>query len=101
MMKDSVVETAAPATTSADEHAAPAANTRSFGEIFKRALRVLFALAMIAVTFAILTISLTSTGTTGKKDFLCFWAAGRLLIHHANPYDAAAVFALEKSAGYS
>lgn len=100
-MTDSLAETAAPATTSADEHAASGPNPRSFAEILKRALRVLFALAMIAVTFAILTISLTSTGTTAQKDFLCFWAAGRLLIHHANPYDAAAVFALEKSAGYS
>jgi Glycosyltransferase family 87 len=100
-MADSLAETAAPVTTSTDEHAPAPANPRSFAEILKRALRVLFALAMIAVTFAILTISLTSTGTTAKKDFLCFWAAGRLLIHHSDPYDAAAVFALEKSAGYS
>ena len=98
MMTDSLAEPAAPASTSADEHAAV---PRSFAGILKRALRVLFALAMIALTFAILTISLTSTGTTARKDFLCFWAAGRLLLHHANPYDAAAVFALEKSAGYS
>lgn len=101
MMTDSLAETAAPATTSADEHAASVAKPRIFTDILKRAWRVLFALAMVAVTFAILTISLTSTGSTAQKDFLCFWAAGRLLLHHANPYNAAAVFALEKSAGYS
>lgn len=100
-MRDSQVEVTTPATTSADEHATSAANTRSFAEILKRALRVLFALAMIAVTFAILTLSLTSTGTTAHKDFIAIWAAGRLLIRHVNPYDAAAVFPLEKSEGYS
>ena len=79
----------------------PLANPPSFAAVLKRALRVLFALAVIAATFAILTISMTSTGTTAHKDFIAFWAAGRLLIRHANPYDAAAVFPLEKSAGYS
>ncbi len=101
MVKDSSVKIAAPATISTDGPAAPAANARGFAAIFKRALRVLFVLATIVLTFAILTISLTSTGTVAHKDFLCFWTAGRLLLHHANPYDAAAVFALEKSAGYS
>lgn len=100
-MKDSLVETAAPATTSVDEHATSVANARSFATVLKRALRVLVALVIIAITFAILTIGMTSTGTTAHKDFIAFWAAGRLLIRHANPYDAAAVFPLEKSAGYS
>ena len=100
-MKDSLVETAPSAATLADKPAGAAPSPRTFAAILKQALRVLLALGMIAVTFTILTLSLTSTGTTGKKDFLCFWAAGRLLLHHSNPYDAAAVFALEKSAGYS
>ncbi len=101
MLKDSLTETAATATPSAGENAASTANARGFGQIVKRALRVLFALATIAITFAILTISLTSTGTTTHKDFIAFWAAGHLLIRHANPYDPATVFALEKSVGYS
>ncbi len=62
---------------------------------------MVFALAMIAVTFAILTISLTSTGSTTRKDFIAFWAAGHVLLRHASPYEAAAVLTLEKSAGYS
>ena len=100
MMTDSLAETATSATISADEHAASVAKPRIFAEILKRPLRVLFALVIVAVTFAILTMSLTSTRTTAQRDFLCFRAAGRLLLYHANPYDAAAVFALEKSAGY-
>jgi hypothetical protein len=96
-MKDSLPDNAAPATVSVDE---PATSDRSFVGVLKRALRVLAVLAMIAVAFTILTISLTSTGTTAHKDFIACWAAGRLLIHHANPFDADAVLALEKSAGY-
>lgn len=99
-MKDSSAETASPPITSVVGDAVAAGDARTFWAILKRALRVAFALAMIAVTFAILTISLTSTGTTAKKDFISCWAAGRLLLHHANPYDAAAVFSLERSAGY-
>lgn len=100
-MRNSVIETASPATTPPGEHAASPARVRSSAEIFKRTLRAVFALAMIALTFTILTMSLTSTGTTPHKDFLSCWAAGRLLIRHANPYDEVAVFSLEKSAGYS
>ncbi len=99
-MKDSLTDITA-ATSAADENASSEAKPRTFAEIFKRALRVLFAAAMIAITFAILTISLTSTGTTAHRDFISYWAAGRLLVHEAKPYDATAVFALEKSAGYS
>jgi hypothetical protein len=35
------------------------------------------------------------------RDSLAYWAAGRLLSTHQNPYDYAAVFALERSQGYS
>lgn len=100
-MRDSLVEPTDSAATTAGEPASPAASPRSLATVLKRALSVLFALAGLAIAFAVLTISLTSTGTTAHKDFICFWAAGRLLLNHANPYDAAAVFALEKSAGYS
>src|SRR6202790_78470 len=100
-MRDSIVETTPSAASSADEPASPAPNPRTFAAFLKQALRVLLALAMIAVTFTILTLSLTTTGTTAQKDFISCWAAGHLLVRHGNPYDAAVVFPLEKSAGYS
>jgi hypothetical protein len=33
------------------------------------------------------------------RDVLEYWASGRLLLQHQNPYDAASVFQLEQSAG--
>jgi hypothetical protein len=35
----------------------------------------------------------------GSRDFVSYWATGRQLIHHANPYDRDAVAALEHAAG--
>lgn len=35
------------------------------------------------------------------RDFLAYWAAGRQLVHHANPYDAQAILSLEQSTGTS
>jgi len=34
-----------------------------------------------------------------SRDFVCFWATGQQLIHHANPYDAASMKRIEQSAG--
>jgi hypothetical protein len=34
-------------------------------------------------------------------DAISFWASGRLLLHHENPYDAALVGTLEQSVGYN
>ncbi|MBV9499617.1 MAG: DUF2029 domain-containing protein [Acidobacteriaceae bacterium] len=35
-----------------------------------------------------------------NKDFVSYWAAGKLLVSHRNPYDARAARTLEKAAGY-
>jgi hypothetical protein len=34
-------------------------------------------------------------------DFMIYWAAGRLFLTHANPYSATAVFAIERSIGWT
>ncbi|MGB7264593.1 MAG: glycosyltransferase 87 family protein [Terracidiphilus sp.] len=36
-----------------------------------------------------------------SRDFVSYWAAGRQLVRHANPYDRDAISALEHSAGFS
>lgn len=36
-----------------------------------------------------------------SRDFVCYWATGQRLVHHANPYDRAAVSRLEHAAGLS
>lgn len=34
-----------------------------------------------------------------ERDFIEFWAIGRQLVHHANPYDVSAIVQLERGAG--
>lgn len=35
----------------------------------------------------------------GSRDFVSYWATGRQLVHHANPYDRAAIAQIEHAAG--
>jgi hypothetical protein len=35
----------------------------------------------------------------GSRDFVCYWATGRQLVQHANPYDHDAILRLEHAAG--
>jgi hypothetical protein len=35
-----------------------------------------------------------------KRDYIEYWAAGQLLVHHASPYDLGAILRLERSVGY-
>ena len=65
--------------------------------------RVFAAACMIAAAFCYVTglfvINLTDKNAAGK-DFIQYWAAGRQLIHHADPYDARAILPLERSVGF-
>src|SRR5207248_10636195 len=36
-----------------------------------------------------------------ERDSIAYWTAGRLLIHHQNPYDSARVLELERQQGYA
>ena len=51
-------------------------------------------------TAASICASLLGSGAAGTKDFVSYWAAGRQLIHHANPYDGDTILHLEQSAGF-
>ena len=44
--------------------------------------------------------SLLGHNAAGTRDFVEYWAAGQLIVHHANPYDSAALLRLERSAGF-
>lgn len=59
-----------------------------------------FVLSSLLSVSAILFIVLTGTGNQAH-DFLSYRAAGKQLIHGANPYAAQAVFALEHTAGFN
>lgn len=64
------------------------------------AVRKFLAAVLLALGISILAYEIHSTQNAGNKDFISYWSAGQLLIHHGNPYDPAAVLDLEKSAGY-
>jgi Glycosyltransferase family 87 len=36
---------------------------------------------------------------SASRDFLSYWATGRQLVHHRNPYDRDAIWAIERAAG--
>ena len=55
------------------------------------------AAAMIVLT-GLLVISVA--GDPASKDYISYWSAGKLLIHHANPYSMPDVLALESAHGF-
>jgi hypothetical protein len=66
--------------------------------IMKKLLRGLAALCLLSIAAGILAFVMSS-GEAANRDLVSYWAAGKQLVNHANPYDEAAVLALEKQAG--
>jgi hypothetical protein len=64
-------------------------------------LIALFSGLMLAMT----TLSLCTVPLAGKmagsRDFVAYYATGRQLVQHADPYDAGAIRAIERSSGLS
>ena len=61
-------------------------------------------IAIVAgLALAFTTLFLCVVPLAGKiaasRDFVVFWATGQQLIHHANPYDPAAMKHIEQTAG--
>jgi hypothetical protein len=55
---------------------------------------------MFAATSTGILASLLGKDAAGSRDFIEYWAAGQQIIHHANPYDAAAILPMERAAGF-
>jgi hypothetical protein len=66
----------------------------------RRPARVLAAALMLAVGVGILALA-TTENTAGNRDFVCYWATGQQLAHHANPYDGPEVLRIERGAGFT
>lgn len=68
----------------------------------KRLVRVfavsLITLAGLGLVLAAYTVGL-SDKNAAERDFISYWSAGQLIVHHKNPYDRSAVCALELAAG--
>jgi hypothetical protein len=57
--------------------------------------------AMLAIGIALAGILVLSTLFHPEAmDFIEYWASGKLLVHHADPYSPARIFVLEKTQGY-
>jgi len=61
------------------------------------------AAACIVLGGALLVCAIYSIGLTNKsateRDYIQYWAAGRLLVSHANPYSLEAILRIEQTAG--
>ena len=85
----------------AGKHDPPPAQERRDLAEFAIVLDVGLALILAILFFAIQVLgkSAGSGSQAGSRDFVSYWATGRQLIHHANPYDRNAISALEHAAG--
>lgn len=66
-----------------------------------RVVHVTIAFVLLALGISVLALSIGETGNAAHKDFIAYWAAGQLLHRGSSPYDAEAVFRIEKAAGFS
>ena len=62
------------------------------------AVRVVIAGLLVVMGVCILAFAMTGSNAA-NKDFVTYWAAGKQLVRHANPYDAAEILRLEREAG--
>jgi uncharacterized protein len=69
-----------------------------------RVIAEFLVVGICTVTFALTTVgicaSVLGSDAAGRRDFVEYWASGRLLAHHANPYDGDAILGLERSVGF-
>lgn len=68
----------------------------------KRPVRILAAALLVAAGFLLILATyavILTNQNAAERDFISYWSAGQLLAQHRNPYDFAAVRALETSAG--
>jgi hypothetical protein len=63
-------------------------------------VRTIAAALTLGIGALILTVGMSSN-TAANRDFICYWAAGKLLIHHGNPYDGPAILATQQAAGFT
>jgi len=69
-----------------------------------RAIAEVLVVAVCTLAFSLTCLgifgSLLGHNAAGTRDFVEYWAAGRQLVHHANPYDGEALLRLERSVGF-
>ncbi len=61
-------------------------------------MRVIAAICILAIGLSIIVL-VTSQSSLADRDYITYWASGRQLLAHQNPYDVSALAALDRSAG--
>jgi hypothetical protein len=56
------------------------------------------AICILAIGLSIIVL-VTSQSSLADRDYITYWASGRQLLAHKNPYDLSALVALDRSAG--
>lgn len=67
------------------------------------AVGIYLIVAVCGIPFAFISMAIFYTAVAhpgGERDFVVYWATGKQLVHHANPYDGQALRDLEQAAGY-
>jgi hypothetical protein len=56
----------------------------------------------LAILYTVLFLCLLpfNRQTVSRRDYIVYWATGQQLVHHRNPYDPAALYQLERDAGF-
>jgi hypothetical protein len=67
-------------------------------DIAELSIAVVSGLAL-ALTALFLCVAPLTPKIAGVRDFSVFWATGQQLVHHANPYDEAAMLSVERAGG--
>lgn len=62
--------------------------------------KILTWLAMAAITLAGVAVIAVASNPAGK-DYISYWSAAKLLLHHADPYSPTEVLAIERAHGFS
>lgn len=61
-------------------------------------MRIVAAICILAIGLSIIVL-VTNQSSLADRDYITYWASGRQLLAHKNPYDASALLALDHSAG--
>ena len=69
-------------------------------ERWGKLIHTLAAPAILGLGALILAYAMSSS-SAANRDFISYWAVGKQLIHHGNPYDGPAILKLENDAGSS
>lgn len=74
-------------------------STDAASKVNRSPLRILAAVIILAAGLVII-VFITQQADIANRDFISYWASGRQLLRHHDPYDQQAILSLQRSAGF-